>query len=65
MTTREVVEKAIERGLIAPRGKTPEASMSAALYVHLKEHPDGRIQREFAPGPKRAVRSSVRWAYRR
>ena len=65
LTTREIVAKALARGLIAPTGKTPEASMSARLYVHVRDHPGGRIRREFEPGRGRARRDSVRWLYRR
>jgi hypothetical protein len=32
LTTQEVTQRAIERGLIAPRGKTPERTMAAVLY---------------------------------
>ncbi len=32
LTAREITDQAIEAGLIAPAGKTPYATMSAALY---------------------------------
>jgi hypothetical protein len=35
LTTREITERALERGLIVPRGKTPHATMRAALYERL------------------------------
>lgn len=34
---REITERALERGLIEPHGKTPEATMAAALYGHVKQ----------------------------
>jgi HB1, ASXL, restriction endonuclease HTH domain len=63
MTTEEITEAAIRKGLIHPRGKTPAATMSAALYRHLQE-PDGvALRRDFQPGAARAARGSVRWRY--
>ena len=61
LTTREITDVALRRGLIAPRGKTPEATMSAALYAAVKDDPDRPIRREFTPGARRAARDSVRW----
>lgn len=40
LTVQEVTDRAIERGLIAPSGKTPAATMAAVLYVRLQNHPD-------------------------
>jgi hypothetical protein len=60
LTTAEVTEIALRRGLIETRGKTPTASMSRALYGVTSESP---IRREFKPGPTRAARGSVRWTY--
>jgi len=62
LTTREITEIALRRGLITTRGKTPEATMSAALYGAPLE---SRIRRDFTPGSRRAVRGSVRWFYDR
>jgi hypothetical protein len=59
LTAREITEQALNRRLIATSGKTPEATMTAALYRARSPH----IQRSFAPGPTRAVRNSVRWSY--
>ena len=59
MTTREVTERALTQGLITPRGKTPEATMSAVLYEQLRL---GSALRKIAqPGTIRAKRGSVRW----
>lgn len=60
LTVREIVEVARERGLIKPAGKTPEASMSAALYRQARL--DSRIVKLATPGTSRARRGSVRWA---
>ena len=60
LTSAEITEIALRRGLIKTHGKTPEASMSAALYGAPSESP---IRREFTPGPTRAARGSVRWKY--
>ena len=64
LTTQEVAEEALSRGLITPTGKTPEKTMSATLYAAVRDYPDGPIRREFEPGRGRARRSSVRWLYR-
>ncbi len=64
MTAREITEEAIRRGLIRPVGKTPEATMSARLYVEVRDNPDGRLIRLAEAGPTRALRGSVRWAVR-
>ena len=64
MTVREITEEAIARGLITPAGKTPEASMSAALYTHLRNDPHSEVVRLFLAGTHRAVRGSVQWTLR-
>ncbi len=64
MTTSEITRLALERGLIAPRGKTPEAKMRARLYGAVRDDPSCPIQRTFKPGAVRAVRDSVRWNLR-
>jgi hypothetical protein len=61
MTCREVTERALKRHLIRTKGKTPEATMSAALYAAVKDNPEGEIKRVYDPGPTRAARDSVRW----
>jgi hypothetical protein len=61
LTTREITDEANQRGLLTTAGKTPEASMSATLYMEHRRDPDGRLKKLFAPGPTRARRGSVRW----
>ena len=63
LTTREIAAAAIEDGLIAPKGKTPHASMSVALYQRAKSEP--LLVKLEAPGPGRAERGSVRWTLRK
>jgi hypothetical protein len=63
MTVREITEAALRADLIQPHGKTPQATMSATLYVHLREADTPIVRREYIPGPIRAVRDSVRWSY--
>jgi hypothetical protein len=63
LTTREVTDEAIERGLITPRGKTPHATMSAKLYAHA--HNDSTFFKLEVPGSGRAKRGTVRWTLRR
>ena len=64
MTATEIVEEAKRRGLLQSAGKTPEASLSARLYVYVRDHPDGRLVRLAEAGPNRARHGSVRWALR-
>lgn len=65
MTCHEVTELALKRGLITTTGKTPAASMSAALYSAIRTDPEGAIRRVYEPGPTRAARDSVRWVWTR
>jgi Tfp pilus assembly protein PilX len=60
LTAAEITGTALRRGLVKTRGKTPAATMSAALYG---APPDSPIRREFTPGRQRAVRDSVGWTY--
>ena len=63
LTAREIVAAAIKKGLIVPKGKTPEATMSAALYARAKSDPF--LVKLDIPGPSRAKRGSVRWSVQR
>lgn len=36
LTVREITDEALRRGLVETGGKTPESSMSAALYTAAK-----------------------------
>jgi HB1, ASXL, restriction endonuclease HTH domain len=40
LTTREVTEHAIRSGLITPRGKTPNQSMTRMLYLAARHDPE-------------------------
>ena len=64
MTATEVARIAIERGLVPSSGRTPDATLAAQLYVHVREHPQGPLQKIAEPGTMRARRGSVRWAWR-
>lgn len=64
LTTREVTERALAKGLLHTSGKTPEASMSAALYREANSSSTGRIRRLAEPGKTRARRGTVRWVWR-
>jgi HB1, ASXL, restriction endonuclease HTH domain len=63
MTIEEITTVAIRKGLIQPQGKTPAATMRAALYRDLRDAVAPALQRDFQPGAMRAARSSVRWRY--
>jgi hypothetical protein len=58
LSTREILNRAMAAQLITTAGKTPEATMTAALYRALDS---GRIIKVAAKGPVRAKRGSVRW----
>lgn len=60
LTTAEVTERAIDKGMLSTKGKTPEASMSAALYKEAGSKKP-RVCKLAQQGPTRAARGSVRW----
>lgn len=62
MTTREITDQALDKGLITPHGKTPHATMAARLYLCLRD--DSELVKLDAPGNGRAKRDSVRWTLR-
>lgn len=63
MTIQEITDEAVGRGLITPRGKTPHATMSAELYMHVRNDPE-LVKLEDRTST-RAKRGSVRWTLRR
>lgn len=63
LTTKEITDEAIRKGLIRPLGKTPAATMGAVLYVHARDAKNNPIRRQYKRGSVRAVRDSVRWLY--
>lgn len=63
LTAGEIAAAARAGGLIATSGKTPAATMSAALYTRSRER-GSRIVRVYEPGDQRARRGSVRWSLR-
>lgn len=62
LTTREIADQAIQRGLITPRGKTPHITMGARLYTGVQKDPE--LVKIETPGKGRAKRGSVRWTLR-
>jgi hypothetical protein len=44
LSTQEITNEAIKRGLIKPTGKTPESTMGARLYIQLRNNPDLVLQ---------------------
>jgi hypothetical protein len=63
LTTREITDQAIERGLITPVGKTPHSTMGAELYLRVRNDP--ALVKLEDPGGARAKKGSVRWTLRR
>ena len=64
LTAKELAAAALQRNLISSTGKTPGATLSAQLYVRVREQPTGPLRRIAVAGPHRAQRGSVRWAWR-
>lgn len=64
LTADEIARIAMERGLIASKGKTPGATLAAQLYVFVRDHPQGPVHKLSEPGLTRAQRDSVRWVWR-
>jgi hypothetical protein len=62
LTSGEITERALERGLIVSRGKTPVATMASELYSHLDTDP--QLVKTEDRGLVRAKRGTVRWALR-
>jgi len=63
MTSREILQRALDEGLITTAGKTPLATLQAILYVRSKRDPT--LERVFEQGPTRARNGTVRWRLRR
>ena len=59
LTSREIVERAMAKGLILMSGKTPESTMSAVLYTQVAK--GAPLTKVYEPGETRARRGSVRW----
>jgi hypothetical protein len=59
LTAAEITERAIREGLVTTSGKTPEATMSAALYTAPADAP---LKRTLHPALGRG-RGSARWSY--
>jgi hypothetical protein len=64
LTADEILSEAQRRGLLSSKGKTPKATLSAALYTNLKRK-KSPFERVFKPGELRAKRGSVRWRLKR
>jgi hypothetical protein len=64
MTAQEIIDEAVAKGLLNPQGKTPQATLYAELYMHVRDDPDPVIERHAEPGRTRARRGSVRWSLR-
>jgi hypothetical protein len=62
LTIREITDRAIEKGLITPNGKTPHMTMAARLYTLVRNDPE--LVKIESPGNGRAKRGSVRWTLR-
>jgi len=64
MTTAEITAVALERGLIAPHGRTPWKSMEARLYTLVLSDRNPGVVKIWQLGLIRTRRGSVRWAWK-
>lgn len=60
LSTAEITERALAAGLITTSGRTPEATMSAALYKAAASSTE--LKKLDEPGQTRARRGTVRWS---
>jgi hypothetical protein len=63
LSTQEITDLALQRKLILPKGKTPNATMSAALYTRVSDKSE--ILKVGDPRKGRAKKGSVKWTLRR
>jgi len=58
MTSREIMDEVIRRGLLIPSGKTPLYTLSSALYTSMQANPSGPLVRLSDQGPSPRYRSN-------
>jgi hypothetical protein len=63
LTTTEIMERITRDGLVPVTGRTPAATLSAALYRNLGKDP--LLRRQAEQGRQRAARGTVRWTLAR
>jgi hypothetical protein len=63
LSTSEILERIQRQNLLQLTGRTPAATLSAALYRHVGKHP--QLRREYVPGAHRAKKGTVRWRLER
>ena len=63
LTAREITERALRKGLIRTRGKTPVVTMNARLYELSASGPIRRIYKQAGNRRGGVVPGSVRWTY--
>ena len=65
LSGKEITARALALGLLQDsEGKTPERTMTSALYMDVGHNSASRFRRIAKAGPIRAVRNSVKWALR-
>jgi hypothetical protein len=62
LTTRQITDLAITKGLISQPGKTPDRSMARVLYLRVRNDPE--LVKIEDPGDGKAKYGSVRWTLR-
>jgi hypothetical protein len=60
LTSQEIIKLAVQRDLLHLKGKTPNSTLQAVLYVGYRNQ-NFPITRLAQPGHTKAKRGSVRW----
>jgi hypothetical protein len=63
MSTSELVDAVLRRRVVRSTGKSPRDTIASALYIFIRDNPDGPVRKLQNPGQTRAVRGSVRWIW--
>ena len=65
LSGKEITARAVELALLKGSvGRTPERTMTSALYMDVLHNPTSRFRRISKAGPTRASRNSVKWTLR-
>jgi hypothetical protein len=65
LSGKEITARALELALLqGSGGRTPERTMTSALYMDVLHNPTSRFRRIAKAGPTRAARNSVKWVLR-
>lgn len=63
LTSREVFDLAMAKGLLTTAGRTPERTLTSALYQAYAKRTPRMLQKLETRGEPRAARGTVRWQW--